>query len=161
MTLLENGKAHPSFSTPRLVPASLHHTPFHKLNVLHQLSGALWEEFRPLLLTRPGWRQAPKMASLWLKCSGVQWSFRKSTRNAWLQQGPQSRLSLCPKLKKLWRPGTFIPSVHSSACSSPSPLDLGNGFYFLTSSLSFGHDTWWKPTFRSGTPSPPHPLGPC
>lgn len=137
MTLLEGGKAGPSFSTPTLVPASLHHTPSYNLSDLHQLSGALWEEFHPLPLTRPGWRQVPKMASLSLKCSGVQWSFHKSTRNAWLQRGPQSRLSLCPKLKELWRPGTFIPSVHSSACSSRSPLDLGDDFYSLTGSLSF------------------------
>lgn len=64
--------------------------------------------------------------------SGAQWSFRKSTRNAWLRQRPQSRLCLCPKLKELWRPGTFISSVHSSACSPRSPLDLGDDFYFLT-----------------------------
>lgn len=33
MTLLEGGKAHPSFLTPTLVPVTLHHTPFHKLSV--------------------------------------------------------------------------------------------------------------------------------
>lgn len=71
MTLSEGGKAGPSFSTPTLVPASLRHTPSYKLSVLHQLSGAPWEEFHPLPLTRPGWRQVPKMASLSLKCSLV------------------------------------------------------------------------------------------
>lgn len=58
--------------------------------------------------------------------SGVQWSFRKSTRNAWLGRRPQSQVfPFAPSLKELWRPGTFIPSVHSAACSSRSPLDLG------------------------------------
>lgn len=70
--------------------------------------------------------------------SGVQWSFRKSTRNAWLGRRPQSQVfPFAPSLKELWRPGTFIPSVHSAACSSRSPLDLGDDFYFLTGSLSF------------------------
>lgn len=45
MTLLEGGKAQPSFPTPRLVPVSLHHTLSHKLNVLHWSSEALWVEF--------------------------------------------------------------------------------------------------------------------
>lgn len=58
MTLLEGGKAQPSFPTPRPVPVSLHHTPSHNLRVLHLSFGALWEEVYVLPLIRPGWRKA-------------------------------------------------------------------------------------------------------
>lgn len=53
MTLLEGGKAQPSFPTPRLVPVSLHHTLSHNLSVLHRSSEALWVEFCALPLIRP------------------------------------------------------------------------------------------------------------
>lgn len=97
MTLLEGGKAQPSFPTPRLVPVSLHHTLSHNLSVLHRSSEALWVEFCALPLIRPGWRQVPVTGSLSLKCSGVQGSFHKRTRNAWLRQGPQNLLLSAPR----------------------------------------------------------------
>lgn len=123
MTLLEGGKAQPSFPTPRLVPVSLHHTPSHNLSVLRPSSGVLWEEFCALPLIRPGWRQMPEMGSLPLKCSGVQGSFHKRTRNAWLRHGPQSLLHFAPR-RSCGALGAFFPSVHSLACSSPFSLGL-------------------------------------
>lgn len=97
MILLEGGKAQSSFPTPRLVPVSVHHTPSHNLSVLHPSSGAPWEEFCALPLIRPGRRQVPEIGSLSLKCSGVQGSFHKRTRKAWMRHGPQSRLPFAPR----------------------------------------------------------------